>query len=350
MAAVLSAAAPLPAARGRLYRPLLITATLLAFCVVGLGASVRLADAGLGCPDWPGCYGHLVGVPDSAAEQAAAATAYPDRPVDAGKAWKEMLHRYAAGTLGLLILGLAISAWRRAGDGPRPWRETGLVGLVLFQALLGMWTVTALLKPLVVTAHLLGGMATWALLATLLLRKVGGTTNLSRSGMLAFVLLILQIALGGWVSSNYAALACADFPTCQGNWWPAVAMDDVAHAFQWHRELGQTADGALLPLAALTAIHWTHRLGALAVLLAAGTHAALLLLRWETRRHGMAVASPAGPPDRVGHRQRASLAAAARRGDAQPRRGAAAGGARRFAAPLARQGGEPLVVDGPEAE
>ena len=306
MAAVLSAAAPLPAARGSLYRPLLIAATLLAFCVVGLGAYVRLADAGLGCPDWPGCYGHLVGVPDSAAEQVAAATAYPDRPIDVGKAWKEMLHRYAAGTLGLLILGLAISAWRSTGDGPRPWRETGLVGLVLFQALLGMWTVTALLKPVVVTAHLLGGMATWALLATLLLRKVGavssgrfrpdglpagGTATRFGTGMLALALLVMQIALGGWVSSNYAALACADFPTCQGNWWPAVTIDDFTQAFQWQRELGQTADGALLPLAALTAIHWTHRLGALAVLLAVGTHAALLLRRRETRCHGVAVAA-----------------------------------------------------------
>jgi cytochrome c oxidase assembly protein subunit 15 len=253
VAAVLTLAAP---ARRGFYRPLLVAATLLAFCVVGLGAYVRLADAGLGCPDWPGCYGHLVGVPDAAA----AAAAFPERPLETAKAWKEMLHRYAAGMLGLLILGLAISAWRNAGAGPRPWRETGLVALVIFQALLGMWTVTLLLKPVVVTAHLLGGMATWTLLVLCLAREcapkvgAGGTVRPDARGLgiLGLVAVIGQVALGGWVSSNYAALACPDFPTCRGGW---------------------------LPIDGPTAIHMAHRLGALLVLCIVGAHTALLLKR-----------------------------------------------------------------------
>lgn len=256
MAAVLTIDLPL---RRSLYRPLLVAATLLAFGVVGLGAYVRLADAGLGCPDWPGCYGHLVGVPDTHAEHAAAASAFPGKPVEAHKAWKEMIHRYAAGTLGLLILGIAVSAWRRAGKS-RPWLETGLVGLVAFQALLGMWTVTLLLKPAIVTAHLLGGMAIWAILATLTARELGAGGTASQGGatrvlgVLALALVGLQIALGGWVSSNYAALACPDFPTCRGAW---------------------------LPIDGPTAIHMTHRLGALLVFFIAGTYSALLLKRGQ---------------------------------------------------------------------
>lgn len=257
MAAVLTLAAP---ARRGFHRPLLIAATLLAFCVVGLGAYVRLSDAGLGCPDWPGCYGHLVGVPDADA----AAAAFPERPLETAKAWKEMFHRYAAGALGLLILGVALSAWAawRRERGSRPWLETGLVALVLFQALLGMWTVTLLLKPAVVTAHLLGGMATWTLLALCLARecapKVGAgaparpDARARGLGILALVAVIGQVALGGWVSSNYAALACPDFPTCRGGW---------------------------LPIDGPTAIHMAHRLGALLVFCIVGTHAALLLRR-----------------------------------------------------------------------
>jgi cytochrome c oxidase assembly protein subunit 15 len=258
VAAVLTLDAP---ARRGFYRPLLIAATLLAFCVVGLGAYVRLSDAGLGCPDWPGCYGHLVGVPQTEAEHAAAAGAYPGQPVETGKAWKEMIHRYAAGALGLLILGIAIAAWRREQE-RRPWLETGLVALVVIQALLGMWTVTLLLKPVVVTAHLLGGMATWALLVLCLVRegasKVGAGGTAVRAGAirwlgpLALALLVAQIALGGWVSSNYAALACPDFPTCRGGW---------------------------LPIDEPTAIHMAHRLGALLVLCVVGAYAILLLRR-----------------------------------------------------------------------
>lgn len=259
----------------RFYRPLLVIATLLAFGVIALGAYVRLSDAGLGCPDWPGCYGHLVGVPDAAHEQAAALKAFPDRPVEAHKAWKEMVHRYFAGTLGLLVALIAVIAWRhRRILRQSPLLPTALLAVIAFQAALGMWTVTLLLKPVIVSAHLLGGMTTLALLIGLLLRQraiarplpVGA--GLRAHAVLALMAVITQIALGGWVSSNYAALACSDFPTCLGQWWPEM---DFAHAFQFRRELGQTVDGALLSNAALTAIHWTHRVGALVVTLIVGS-------------------------------------------------------------------------------
>lgn len=265
----------------RLYRRLLLIATLLAFAVIALGAYVRLSDAGLGCPDWPGCYGHWLGVPEAPHEQHAAAQAFPDRPVDTGKAWKEMLHRYLAGTLGLLILTLTVISWRKEmRDRQSPALPTALLGIVGLQAALGMWTVTLLLKPVIVTLHLIGGMTTLSLLAGMAVahREISSATAVAASARLlafaALLAIIVQIALGGWVSSNYAALACPDFPTCQGQWQPEM---DFAHAFSLHRELGQTADGQLLPLAALTAIHWTHRLGALIVALIVGTLAAVLI-------------------------------------------------------------------------
>ena len=258
----------------RLYRHLLILAAGLALVVVGLGAWVRLSDAGLGCPDWPGCYGHLLGVPEHAA--------------DSAKAWKEMTHRYAAASLGLLILGLCLLAWRQRSR-ISPLLPTALTGIVFFQALLGMWTVTLLLKPLVVSAHLLGGMTTLALLVWLNLRQHGGpagptaSPGLRAGGLLGLALLVMQIALGGWVSSNYAALACADFPTCQGRWLPDM---DFAEAFTVHRELGQTAAGSLLSTSALTAIHWGHRLGALLILLSVGSLGLALLRRPDWRAWG----------------------------------------------------------------
>lgn len=247
------------------FRILALAALYLALLVVPLGAYVRLSDAGLGCPDWPGCYGKLVGVPEHPDEHAAAAQAYPDKPVQPGKAWKEMIHRYVAGTLGLLVFAAAALAWRRH----RP-TAAALGGVIVFQALLGMWTVTLLLKPAIVTAHLLGGMTVVALLTLLAMGPADawsrrhappGTVALAR---LALILLVLQVGLGGWVSSNYAALACQDFPTCQGGWLPAM---DFGHGFTFRRELGYTGDGGLLPFEALTAIHWTHRLGALLVFL-----------------------------------------------------------------------------------
>lgn len=253
-------------------RAIALLALYVALVVVPLGAYVRLSDAGLGCPDWPGCYGKLVGVPEHPDEHAAAAQAFPDKPVESGKAWKEMIHRYVAGTLGLLVFAACLLAWRR-----RPLTSIALAVVIVFQALLGMWTVTLLLKPVIVTAHLLGGMAVVALLTVLVMAEPGawrriaprGTVGLAR---LALVLLIVQIALGGWVSSNYAGLACQDFPTCQGGWWPSM---DFGHGFTFRRELGYAGDGSLLPFEALTAIHWLHRLGALLVALVLG----LLIVR-----------------------------------------------------------------------
>lgn len=262
-------------------------ALLLSFCVIALGAYVRLSGAGLGCPDWPGCYGHMT-VPEQAHEQAAAAQAFPDRPVEAHKAWKEMIHRYAAGTLGLLILAIFVRAWRKAERRTRsPLVPTLLLGTVLFQAALGMWTVTLLLKPVIVSAHLLGGMTTLSLLLWLYCRETASPlpvpTTLRRWAWIALAAVALQIALGGWVSSNYAALICPDFPTCRGEWMPDTDFD---HAFQFHRELGRTADGDLLPASAMTAIHLTHRLGAMTVLLLAGSLAFVLRKQRETRGMG----------------------------------------------------------------
>ncbi|NTV71939.1 MAG: heme A synthase [Azonexaceae bacterium] len=274
----------------RLYRRLLLVATLLAFAVIALGAYVRLSDAGLGCPDWPGCYGHWLGVPEAHHEQQAAAQAYPDRPLDTGKAWKEMLHRYLAGTLGLLILALCILAWRKEYRSRQsPALPTALLGIVTLQAALGMWTVTLLLKPVIVTLHLIGGMTTLSILIGMAIARreaksdepIGPATR--GLAFAALVAIVIQIALGGWVSSNYAALACPDFPTCQGQWLPDM---DFSHAFSLHRELGQTADGQLLSLAALTAIHWSHRLGALVVTLTTVLLAIALfrtgIRRWQT--------------------------------------------------------------------
>lgn len=267
---------------------LALTALLLALVVVSLGAYVRLSDAGLGCPDWPGCYGKLVGVPDQAHEIGAAEARF-GKPVEAPKAWKEMIHRYAAGLLGLAILTLAAIGWRQR-DRRTPWLEFLLLGVVAGQALLGMLTVTRLLKPVIVTSHLLGGMSTLALLVLLVLRNRardrGGRplpAGLRALGGLALLAVLAQIALGGWVSSNYAATICADFPTCQGSWWPAM---DGHHAFTLDRELGNTASGALLPATALIAIHWAHRLGAGGVLLLAGAFALRLRVRPETRHYG----------------------------------------------------------------
>jgi len=272
----------------RLYRRLLLAAALLAVIVIGLGAYVRLSDAGLGCPDWPGCYGHLLGVPDGSS---AAVAAHPQLPFDAGKAWKEMIHRYAAGSLGMLVLAVCLLAWRKEMRREQsPALPTVLLGLIGLQAALGMWTVTLLLKPLIVTLHLLGGMATLALLVTLLLRTRTSSTfapAIRWPAALALLAVIGQIALGGWVSSNYAALACPDFPFCQGQWLPSA---DFAHAFTLHRELGQTAHGELISGEALAAIHLTHRLGAALVLLAVGTLAARLLGHGQRRWGGLLLA------------------------------------------------------------
>ncbi len=271
----------------RLPFVLVLAAALLAFAVVGLGAYVRLSDAGLGCPDWPGCYGHLT--PHNAADAIAAAQArMPDGPVSPAKAWKEMVHRYLATSLGLTILAIAWLALRRE-RGVSRMLGVGLVGLVVFQGLLGMWTVTLLLKPVIVSAHLLGGMTTLALLVWLLARLRAGSEAsqpglpLSLAGV-ALAVVAVQIALGGWVSTNYAALACSDFPTCGGSWWPSA---DWAGAFRIDRELGLDAGGQFLSLKALTAMHWAHRLGALAVTLGVGLLGLRLLAQPGWRGWGL---------------------------------------------------------------
>lgn len=245
-------------------RALSVAAVVLALVVVVMGAYVRLSDAGLGCPDWPFCYGKPL--PAGIVDRDALA-----------KAWKEMGHRYLAGTLGALILGLLIAAWRLRRS---PALATALVLLVAFQATLGMWTVTMLLKPAVVTAHLLGGMATLALLAWLALAQwphapAPEMRRLRPAAAVALSMVAVQILLGGWVSANYAALACPGLPFCPG------AMD-FSNAFHVVRELGQTAEGTLLSLDALRAIHWAHRLFAL-VALAAVLFAATRAWRLDRR-------------------------------------------------------------------
>jgi cytochrome c oxidase assembly protein subunit 15 len=244
-----------------------LAALCLTFVVVVVGAYVRLSDAGLGCPDWPLCHGNPV--PAGIADGDALA-----------KAWKEMGHRYLAGSLGVLLCLMAFLSFRF-----RQFRGLAVAILVLvaFQATLGKWTVTMLLKPAIVTAHLLGGMTILALLAwyVLLQGKHAAAPEaraLRASAAAALVVLAIQIALGGWVSANYAALACLDLPLCRGQVMPPM---DFANAFHVVRELGQTAEGALLANEALTAIHWTHRMFAILVLVVVGWAAlrALPILR-----------------------------------------------------------------------
>ncbi len=252
---------------------LYLMATLLAYCVIVLGAYVRLSDAGLGCPDWPGCYDRIF-VPKDGAVVDEANQAYPDRPLERAKAWKEMIHRYAAGLLGLLVLLFAIKSWMlRAKSMPSPvLASSTLLVLVIFQAVLGMWTVTLLLKPVVVTAHLLGGMIILALLFWLMLNALQlvnrhGRGTLTPWVMAGAVIVYCQIALGGWVSANYSALICTDFPTCQGQWWPQM---DFREGFTLWRGLGIDYEGGVLDAAARTAVHVSHRIGALLTFFAVG--------------------------------------------------------------------------------
>lgn len=260
-------------------------ATLLALLVVMLGAYTRLSHAGLGCPDWPGCYG-FIGVPMSEHKQVLAEVRFPEAPVEVAKGWYEMIHRYFAGSLGLVILALAVQALRQRGGHGQPLKlPLLLLGLVILQAAFGMWTVTLKLWPQVVTAHLLGGFATLSLLFLLTLRLSGSASALSNPSLrlrnlaaVGLALVIAQIALGGWVSSNYAAVACVDLPTCHGQWWPAM---DFANGFHLSQHIGPNYLGGQLDSEARTAIHMTHRLGALLVT------ALLLLLAWQLRRGGL---------------------------------------------------------------
>jgi len=250
-----------------MFKTLATIAAALALGIVLLGAYVRLNDAGLGCPDWPGCYGH-VGVPEAAADIAKAESHFPGKPVEPHKAWLEMIHRYFATGLGLLIVILSVLAWRQRTPGTIPWLPTALVGVVIFQGMLGMWTVTLLLKPVIVSLHLIGGLTTFALLSVMALRQTRISEGpavkpaLKTFALVGLIALACQIALGAWTSTNYAALACADFPLCQGQLLPQT---DFAQGFHLLRELGYTADGQLLSQTALTAIHWTHRIGAITV-------------------------------------------------------------------------------------
>ncbi|MDY6942623.1 MAG: COX15/CtaA family protein [Pseudomonadota bacterium] len=261
--------------RQTLFFRLLIFALLLTTGVVVLGAYVRLSDAGLGCPDWPGCYGNMI-VPSDPDTVTEANASYPNRAMEADKAWKEMIHRYFAGLLGMLVLALAVIAWRNRSD-PRqptvlPWF---LVALIVFQSMLGMLTVTWLLKPLIVMGHLLGGLATLSLLWWLALRtgRLFSPANYPESdrwrflAVVGLVVVVCQIALGGWTSANYAALACPDFPTCQGRWWPET---DYGEAFTLWRGIGVDYEGGVLDNAARVAVHLTHRIGAVVTFLYLG--------------------------------------------------------------------------------
>ncbi len=248
----------------RLIRVLSWLLPLLALTVIVFGAYVRLTDAGLGCPDWPGCYGRLT-VPAGSEAVHLEDPDWAARPLESGKAWREMIHRYLASTLGLGIVVLALAAWRTRARGGASRVVYVLVPLVVFQGVLGMWTVTWLLKPLVVSAHLLGGLATLALLwwNLLGLETAPGQRphpRLHRAAWLALAVLAGQIFLGGWTSTNYAALACTDFPTCHGRWWPDT---DFGEAFVLWRGLGVNYEFGVLETPARTAIHMAHRLGAL---------------------------------------------------------------------------------------
>ncbi|GAB7530502.1 COX15/CtaA family protein [Pseudomonas sp. 3A(2025)] len=256
-------------------------ATVLSLLVVLLGAWTRLTHAGLGCPDWPGCYG-LLTVPSGAAQEALAAVQFPQAPLHAGKGWNEMIHRYGAALLGLSIGGLALQAWRAGQALTLPLL---LVALVIAQALFGMWTVTLRLWPPVVTVHLLGGLATLSLLLLLTLRlsnasppAIHSTGRLRGLATLALIVVVGQIALGGWVSAHYAAMACPDVPTCQGQWWPAT---DFASGFDLSPSIGPNYQGGLHDSEARTAIHLAHRLGALLV------GSVVLALSWQLRRAGL---------------------------------------------------------------
>jgi cytochrome c oxidase assembly protein subunit 15 len=330
-------------ARGRfmsLITPARIAAfaAVFAFGVIVFGAFVRLSDAGLSCPDWPTCYGKA-SWPGHEQDIAHANAAFPDRPFETHKAWREQVHRMLAGTLGVLVLVLAIMcAWRRRTllamaavaalaaacgvvlyireayaasgvlsaiaivlplfaakrlDRPAPWRvAVAVLAVVVFQAMLGMWTVTLLLKPVVVMGHLLGGLLTFALLSYVALRLTNthqptpAQSALKSAVVVGLVLLGCQIALGGWTSANYAALACGfDFPQCQGQWWPPT---DFREGFVLWRGIGVNYEGGVLDAPARAAIQIAHRIGALVVFCYLGW-LALRLARAGLRGLGVAI-------------------------------------------------------------
>ena len=264
----------------RLKALTLLTLTLT-FELVLVGAFTRLTDSGLGCPDWPGCYGSAS--PLGATEHITAAqTAMPTGPVTHSKAWIEMVHRYMAMGVGVLIITLTVLTWRAWRADRRQavhpvWPALTLLWVCL-QGAFGALTVTMKLFPAIVTLHLLLAIGLLALLSVQAIRYEGWRTvpitSTQRAAVWAgLLLLLLQTALGGWVSTNYAVLACTDFPTCQGQWWPAMNWEGFA---LW-RELGHRADGQPLPFAALATIHYVHRCMAWVVL------AVLCWLGWRLR-------------------------------------------------------------------
>ena len=269
-----------PAAR---LRALALLVLFLCFDLVLLGAFTRLSDSGLGCPDWPGCYGHASPL-GASSHIARAQAAVPTGPVTHGKAWIEMAHRYSASAIGVLVIALAALAIterrRRRIETSPAWAVATLLW-VLAQGAFGALTVTMRLYPAIVTLHLLGGLGLLALLAIQAEvyepRRLALPSALRRGLWAVGGLAILQIALGGWVSTNYAVLACSEFPTCQGSWWPEMSFGD---AFQLRRQLGSDGGAGFLPFAALTAIHMAHRLAAFVLL------PALLLLAWRLLASG----------------------------------------------------------------
>ena len=253
-----------------LFFKMAFAATCLAYVVILLGAYTRLADAGLGCPDWPGCYGH-VGVPKHVDDVAAANQAYPERPVEAAKAWKEMIHRYFASTLGLMIFAIGIIAIKKRKESNHAFKlPLFLMALVVFQGMLGMWTVTIKLNPTIVMSHLMGGMTTLSILWWLTLRsgrlfKTEQIKNLNMSALktpalIGLVVVVFQVMLGGWTSSNYAALHCVEFPTCTGGeYLPTMNFSEgftLWHGTEKNFEFGIMSNEARI------AIHTTHRIGA----------------------------------------------------------------------------------------
>lgn len=275
---------------------LALFAVVLAIIVLGLGAFTRLSNAGLGCPDWPGCYGHALW-PNEHHEIAQANAAFPDAPVEISKTWPEMVHRYFAGSLVLVTLVLIGVAIQHRHKPAQPLKLPIFIFLfILVQAAFGMWTVTLKLWPQVVTSHLLGGFTMLSLLWLLTLRLNNAPwrlpdRELARLGTLrpwaviGLLLVIVQISLGGWTTSNYAAVACPDFPTCQSQWLPAM---DFAHGFNVFQHIGPNYLGGTMQNEGRIAIHFSHRIGAIVTALY------LVLLAWRLFALGLA------QPRRVG--------------------------------------------------
>ncbi|MFT5813698.1 MAG: cytochrome c oxidase assembly protein subunit 15 [Psychroserpens sp.] len=248
-------------------RKLVFVSILLAIVVVSLGAFARLTHAGLGCPDWPGCYG-LIDVPQTSEQIIAAERAFPERPVEPQKAWNEMIHRYFAGSLGVLILIIALMSLKRRSQGGPVGLPLFILLVVTFQAALGMWTVTMKLMPVVVMGHLLGGFTTLCLLLLLYLRLSDfrvpdgdfALKKYAKFAVIGIVILTGQIALGGWTSSNYAALTCTELPICQAGWAEQMNFE---HAFDLIPPEKDSYEFGHLDHASRVTIHVMHRIGAI---------------------------------------------------------------------------------------